>query len=245
MVLAVALGLAAANALRSCSTAQKSPYDWANLSTNGSFYAYTENGQVVSSVGVDVSDHQGQIDWNAVAQSGVEFAFVRVGRRGTTEGSLYADKRYRENIQQAQQAGLTVGAYFFSQATTEDEARQEAAYLRQLLEGLELTGPVAFDLEVTPDSRISNLTQKQASACARAFCQEVADLGTGPILYGNKQDLQLFDRDLLRTYPIWYAEYHTAAPASTLPFTYWQYTESGQVPGISTPVDVNLRMKNA
>lgn len=221
----------------------QSPYDWSNLNTSSAYYAYSENGKVVSAVGVDVSDHQGQIDWNAVAQSGVRFALVRVGNRGTTEGGLFEDERYRENIQGAQAAGLTVGAYFFSQATTVQEAQEEARFVKERLSGLELTGPVAFDLEITPGSRVEGLTQTQATACARAFCQEAASLGTGPMIYGNSADLELYDQKLLSDYPLWFAQYQTESPACTLPFLIWQYTDSGQVPGIATPVDLNLLMK--
>ena len=244
-VLALLLGLGISAALRGCDLGQtqKSPYDWSNLDTSGTYFAYKEDGKVVSAVGVDVSDHQGQIDWNAVAQSGVSFALVRVGNRGTTEGGLFEDSRYRQNIQGAQEAGLTVGAYFFSQATTPQEAKEEAQFVKDLLNGIELSGPVAFDLEVTPGSRVEGLTQTQATACARAFCQEVASMGTGPLIYGNSSDLELFDQELLGDYPLWYAQYQTRQPSCTLPFIMWQYTESGQVPGIGTPTDLNLLMK--
>ena len=244
-VLALLLGLGISAALRGCDLGQtqKSPYDWSNLDTSGTYFAYKEDGKVVSAVGVDVSDHQGQIDWNTVAQSGVSFALVRVGNRGTTEGGLFEDSRYRQNIQGAQEAGLIVGAYFFSQATTPQEAEEEAQFVKELLSGIELSGPVAFDLEVTPRSRVEGLTQAQATACARAFCQEVASLGTGPLIYGNSNDLELFEQELLDDYPLWYAQYQTRQPSCTLPFIMWQYTESGQVPGISTPTDLNLLMK--
>ena len=86
-----------------------SPYDWSGLERSGDRLAFRENGEVRSQFGVDVSDHQGAIDWSAVASDGVDFAFVRVGNRGYTEGALYADARYAENIDNATSAGLDVG----------------------------------------------------------------------------------------------------------------------------------------
>ena len=112
-----------------------SPYDWSGLERSGDRLAFRENGEVRSQLGVDVSDHQGAIDWSAVASDGVDFAFVRVGNRGYTEGALYADTRYAENIDNATSAGLDVGAYFFSQAVSVEEAREEAEFVLRLLAG--------------------------------------------------------------------------------------------------------------
>ena len=106
-----------------------SPYDWSGLERSGDRLAFRQDGEVRSQLGVDVSDHQGAIDWNAVAGDGIDFAFVRVGNRGYTEGALYADARYAENIEGATSAGLNVGAYFFSQATSVEEAREEADFV--------------------------------------------------------------------------------------------------------------------
>ena len=103
-----------------------SPYDWSGLERSGDRLAFRENGEVRSQLGVDVSDHQGAIDWSAVASDGVDFAFVRVGNRGYTEGALYADTRYAENIDDATSAGWDVGADFFAQAVSVDEARENA-----------------------------------------------------------------------------------------------------------------------
>ena len=122
-----------------------SPYDWSGLERSGDRLAFRENGEVRSQLGVDVSDHQGAIDWSAVASDGVDFAFVRVGNRGYTEGALYADTRYAENIDNATSAGLDVGAYFFSQAVSVEEAREEAEFVLRLLAGRYLALPVAYD----------------------------------------------------------------------------------------------------
>jgi GH25 family lysozyme M1 (1,4-beta-N-acetylmuramidase) len=111
----------------------------------GGFLTYAGDGP--SYIGVDVSSYQGQIDWEAVRAAGVEFAIIRVGYRGYTEGELYEDTCFRQNMEDALAAGLEVGAYFFSQAVTEDEAREEAAFVLELLEGYDLAYPVVFDWE--------------------------------------------------------------------------------------------------
>lgn len=141
-----------------------SPYDWSGLERSGDRLAFRENGEVRSQLGVDVSDHQGAIDWSAVASDGVDFAFVRVGNRGYTEGALYADTRYAENIDNATSAGLDVGAYFFSQAVSVEEAREEAEFVLRLLAGRYLALPVAYDHEPVADGagRANNMDPRNA-----------------------------------------------------------------------------------
>ena len=156
-----------------------SPYDWSGLERSGDRLAFRENGEVRSQLGVDVSDHQGAIDWSAVASDGVDFAFVRVGNRGYTEGALYADTRYAENIDNATSAGLDVGAYFFSQAVSVEEAREEAEFVLRLLAGRYLALPVAYDHEPVADGagRANNMDRETLTACARAFCERLEQGG--------------------------------------------------------------------
>ena len=173
-----------------------SPYDWSGLERSGDRLAFRENGEVRSQLGVDVSDHQGAIDWSAVASEGVDFAFVRVGNRGYTEGALYADARYAENIDNATSAGLDVGAYFFSQAVTVEEAREEAEFVLRLLAGRYLALPVAYDHEPVADGagRANNMDRETLTACARAFCERLEQGGYGTMIYGNSGDMARYDR---------------------------------------------------
>ena len=161
-----------------------SPYDWSGLERSGDRLAFRENGEVRSQLGVDVSDHQGAIDWSAVASEGVDFAFVRVGNRGYTEGALYADARYAENIDNATSAGLDVGAYFFSQAVTVEEAREEAEFVLRLPAGRYLALPVAYDHEPVADGagRANNMDRETLTACARAFCERLEQGGYGTMI---------------------------------------------------------------
>lgn len=219
-----------------------SPYDWAGLQQDGDRLSYYEDGQLRSQVGVDVSDHQGVIDWQSVASDGIDFAFVRAGNRGYTEGALYADERFAENLDGAQAAGLNAGVYFFSQAVTPDEAREEADLVVELLAGRTLQLPVAFDHEPVTDAagRANNMMGEELAACARAFCERIEAAGYSTLIYGNKQDIAHFGGDTLDERPVWLAEYDVAPPTAQFDFIMWQYTNGGTVAGIPTSVDLNI-----
>lgn len=223
-------------------TGYVSPYDWSGLERSGDRLAYYEDGVLNSRFGIDVSDHQGSIDWNAVAADGVEFALVRVGNRGYTEGVLYADDRYAENIDGATSAGLDVGAYFFSQATSVQEAREEAEFVLNLLSGRYLALPVVYDHEPVNDTagRANALDRETLTACARAFCERIEQGGYSTMIYGNSGDMARYDRAGLGGRPVWFAEYDAAQPHAQFDFVMWQYTNAGTVAGIGTNVDLNL-----
>ena len=135
-----------------------------------------------------------------------------------------------------------MGVYFFSQATTEDEAREEAAYAVQQLDGATLDYPVVYDLEpdVSDDARTKNLSADQATANARAFCAAIQQAGYTPMVYLNKADAtSQFDLSQLQDYPLWYAEY-TDQPSLGFDFALWQYTSTGSVFGIDGNVDRDI-----
>ena len=220
------------------------PYEWENLSYDAQGRAhYIVDGKELTSTGVDVSSHQGYIDWEAVASDDIQFAMLRIGYRGSTEGGIRADELFETNLKGAQNAGLKVGVYFFSQAITVEEAREEANFvLQQLREAgiTELELPVAFDLEPSPDysGRADNLSPAETNAIARAFCTTIQEAGYRVIVYGNKVDLNRFDLVSLDE-PIWLAQY-VDQPDVNFNFLIWQYTSTGQVDGITGSVDLNL-----
>lgn len=220
-----------------------SPYDWTGLSRTGDFMSYTEDGQKKSQVGVDVSEHQGAIDWWAVANDGVQFAFVRAGARGYTQGTLSADDHFTSNIDGAEAAGLDVGAYFFSQATNVEEAQEEADFVLELLDGRSLELPVVFDHEpvTDPSGRANNLDKATLTACANAFCERIEAAGYRTMIYGNSGDMARYNRADLGGRSVWFAEYGTGIPSALFDFACWQYTNNGTIDGISTPVDLNIR----
>ena len=224
------------------------PYEWENLSYDAQGRAhYIVDGKELTSTGVDVSSHQGYIDWEAVAADDIQFAMLRIGYRGSTEGGIRADELFETNLKGAQNAGLKVGVYFFSQAITVEEAREEANFVLQQLRkaGItELELPVAFDLEPSPDysGRADNLSPAETNAIARAFCTTIQEAGYRVIVYGNKVDLNRFDLVSLNE-PIWLAQY-VDEPDVNFNFLIWQYTSTGQVDGITGSVDLNLDFSN-
>ncbi len=219
----------------------KSPYAWSNLDRSDGRYAYFENGAIASKLGIDVSEHQGAIDWGDVATDGVEFAMLRIGSRGTTEGGLYEDARFEENYAGAKAADIEVGVYFFSQAVSVEEAQQEADYVISLLAGRYLELPIAFDHETTASyGRANDIDASVISACAKAFCERVEAAGYSTMIYGNASDLSRYSAADIGSRPIWLAEYDVPAPTAQFDFSIWQYTNGGSVAGISTAVDMNI-----
>jgi GH25 family lysozyme M1 (1,4-beta-N-acetylmuramidase) len=194
-------------------------------------------------IGIDVSEHQGTIDWQAVAGNGIDFAFVRVGARGYTAGGLITDTQFEANIDGARDAGLLVGAYYFSQAINVDEAVEEAEFVIRLLNGRPLDYPIAYDFETVSDSqaRGNHVSYQQMIDNARAFCDRIQAAGYSVMLYGNGRDLLRYGYEFLAEYEIWYAEFNVTIPR-TRPFEYtiWQFTSLGKINGINNNVDLSL-----
>lgn len=196
--------------------------------------------------GIDVSEHQLEIDWAAVAESGlVDFAIIRVGYRGYTEGGLFADEYLEENLQGASENGIPVGVYFFSQAVTQAEAIEEAEYVLELIDGYELDYPIYFDWEpVEPtDARTYELDGTTMTDCAIAFCQTIEDSGyTAGVYFYRHIAYYDYELDRIADYEFW-----IGAPADVPDFYYayntWQYSFTGVVDGIEGDVDMNLRFE--
>ena len=196
--------------------------------------------------GIDVSDHQGDIDWKEVAGAGYEFVFIRLGFRGYgEEGTLNEDTRAIEYLRGAENAGLQVGAYFFSQAVTEEEAEEEAEFAAEIIErsGVKLDLPLVYDPEYVPGvkGRANNISGEQVCLNTDAF-RDAAEsaIRCKVALYTNLYwEYNLFDAETLNEYEIWYADYQDV-PETPYHFTWWQYSESGTVPGIKGPMDLNL-----
>jgi GH25 family lysozyme M1 (1,4-beta-N-acetylmuramidase) len=192
--------------------------------------------------GIDVSEFQGQIDWEQAADSGVEFAFLRLGYRGSTEGGLYTDERFEENLAGAAGAGVSVGVYFFSQALDGEEAVREAEFVLDVLNGRTLDLPVMFDWEPvdTEGARTAGLGAQAVTECAAAFCGRIAETGLSAGVYFNRQQgYYVYDLSRLKDYVLWVSD-----PGVWPNFYYavdvWQYSFSGTVPGIGAPVDRNI-----
>ena len=224
----------------------RNPYDRENFSLDErGRVTYAAEGRSAKT-GVDVSFYQQDIDWQAVAADGIDFAIIRLGYRGYTEGGLMMDERFQANIQGALDAGLEVGVYFFSQAITPQEAEAEAAFVLNAVEDYEITYPIAFDWEPITGgqtARTDGLTGEMLTQCAAAFCAKVAEAGYESAVYFN-QDLGYLHYDLreLTDYTLWLAEYDTK-PDFYYHFDLWQYTHTGTVAGIQGNVDLNLDLQ--
>lgn len=195
-------------------------------------------------VGIDVSTHQGLIDWEQVRDAGVTFAIVRAGYRGSTRGELYEDELFWDNLNGAKEAGLKVGVYFFSQAMTVEEAEEEAAFVLDLLDGEPLELPVYFDWEqIAGTSRITDPGLLPLTDCSVAFCEAVRQEGYTPGVYFNQDyGYAYLDFTRLQTYDMWLAEYGDN-PTFRYHYDCLQYTDAGRLPGIDTTVDMDLIFK--
>lgn len=192
--------------------------------------------------GIDVSTHQKDIDWPSVAADGIDFAILRLGHRGYTEGGLFLDQTFEQNLRGALDAGLEAGVYFFSQAVTPEEAEEEADYVLEVLDGQALSFPVAFDWEPIPgdEARTDGLDGETMTRCAAAFCKRIEDAGYRAAVYFNQtQGYLRYDLRELTDYALWLAEYD-AVPDFYYHFDLWQYSHTGRVDGIQGDVDLDL-----
>ena len=194
--------------------------------------------------GIDVSEHQHEIDWAQVAASGVDYAYVRLGYRGYTEGGLFEDPYFRANVEGALANGLQVSVYFFSQAISVQEAIEEAEYVLARIRDYNITLPVVYDWEKINGemaARTDNLDFSILNDCAVAFCDTVKNAGYEPAIYFNRH-LGYYGYDLSRMtdYDFWFALPESSFPNFYYAVDMWQYSFTEQVPGIAEPTDMNL-----
>ena len=198
-----------------------------------------------SLVGIDVSEFQDTIDWKKVKEDGIDFAFLRLGRRGASTGLLYLDQEFENNYKGVKENSIPVGVYFFSQAINDKEIDEEVAFVLEHLKGKELNLPVVFDLEEvfledeTP--RANFMSKEEKTARALRFCTKIEESGYRAMIYtGLYWARDSYDMEQLDRFPIWFAQYGADYPGLEYPFEIWQYSESGTVNGISQPVDMNI-----
>lgn len=192
--------------------------------------------------GIDVSAHQGDIDWAAVAGDGIAFAMLRIGNRGYSQGALSLDGQFEANLAGAAENGLMTGVYFFSQAVSVEEAQAEADFVLEALNGRALDLPVVFDWETidTDTARTDDVDPETATACCLAFCRAIQAAGYDAAFYCNGMLGYLqYDLSRLQGLDAWYAEY-ADYPGFAYAFRLWQYSKTGTVAGIDGAVDLNL-----
>lgn len=203
--------------------------------------------------GIDVSKHQGKIDWDQVGMSeNVSFVMIRSGYRGNESGKINIDSQFENNIEGAIKQEIPVGIYFYSQAITEEEATEEASWVIDRIGSYKIDYPVSFDFEGIGKNRVKNVTKEERTSFAVAFLNKIRDAGYTPMMYAsqngfnNKWDTPVF---VDNKYQLWCAKYPgnddgTLRPGSEpdIGFDYamWQYSCKGKVAGISGFVDLDV-----
>lgn len=212
--------------------------------SNG-YVEYVENGNVISHKGIDVSKHQGEIDWAKVAADGVEFAFIRVGNRGYGSGAIVEDPAFEANVVGAITNGIKVGVYFFSQAITEEEAVEEARFVLEKVAPYKLNCPIVLDVEKVSDSeaRMNKISKEQRTANTLAFLKAIEAAGYKTMLYHNMEMATMkLDMTQLEGYEKWFA-YYNKEMYYPYEYTVWQYSDKGKVNGINGDVDLNISFR--
>ena len=225
--------------------APRNDYVRGNFYRDGDYevMAYHDNeGQVTSKLVVDLSSFQEEIDFAALKKAGVYGVCLRTGFRGYGSGSLVEDDNFRTFYKDAKKAGLKIGVYFYTQATTEEEAVEEAEYVISLIKGKKIDLPVAYDTEgvYAEDARGDAIDVETRTDCAVAFCERIKQEGYEPMIYSNRNwFVQSLDMSRLYNYKLWIAHY---ADSTDFPYVYtgWQYTDSEVLPGSDTPIDASV-----
>ena len=190
-------------------------------------------------MGIDVSKWNGNIDWKAVKNSGVSYVIIRCGYRGSSQGALIQDSKYKQNIEGAINAGLKVGVYFFTQAIDKGEAMEEASMVLDLVKKYKISYPIFLDVEAS-GGRADKLSKEERTEICKTFCETIQKYGYTAGIYANKTWLNnKLDASALSKYKIWLAQY-AAKPSYTGTYHMWQYKDTGKVSGISGNVDLNI-----
>ncbi len=196
--------------------------------------------------GIDVSMYQAYstaIDWSKVKAAGVSYAIIRCGYRGWGNGKIVADSYFTQNIEGALAAGLQVGVYFYTQAITATEARQEADFCINSVKGYNITLPIYIDIEYADaNGRLdsANLSKASKTNICKAFANRIQSKGYTGGVYANKSwlETEINGKTLAQKYAIWLAHYATSTTYAN-EFSMWQYSSKGSVNGIKGSVDIN------
>lgn len=223
-----------------------------NTFSNGTFtkdannqITYSENGKVISHKVIDVSKYQTAIDFAKVKNAGVEYAMIRCGYRSYGSGILTEDTSFNDYAAEALKNNIKIGAYFFSQAINVEEAKEEADYVLNMVKPYQITGPIAIDVEEIFDDtyRQMHLSASQLTDVIIAFCDRIKEAGYTPMIYSNLSSfIGNIELDRLENYEKWFA-YYSDEPYFPYEISMWQYTESGNIDGITGNVDLNISFK--
>lgn len=189
-------------------------------------------------IGIDVSHWQGDIDFDALKEAGVEFIIIRVGTADGIDGDYVLDRKFIQNIEGANKVGIPVGIYFYSYADTKERAIADANWILEQIEGYDVDLPIAFDWENWSFYNDFNLSFFGLTDMANSFLDVFEDAGYEGMLYSSKNYLERIWLDT--NYPIWLAHY-TSQTNYEGDFDFWQLCNNGRVDGIDGDVDINIR----
>lgn len=226
------------------SKVKRHDYDVDKFTTGEDGYVRYKGDGYKSKVGVDLSRYQGEIDWNAVSETKISFAMLRLGYRGYTEGTLETDKYFFSYAEHAKEKGIDIGVYFFTQAINYDEGAAEAQFVIDKLQanGIDVAYPIVIDTEEmeVEEARANAISIKDRTEALVGFCDTIKAAGYTPMIYASRNWFaERLDMDKLGDYELWLAQY-SEKPDFPYDFRCWQYTNAGSVPGITGDVDLNV-----
>jgi len=196
---------------------------------------------VLTIKGIDVSKHQGNIDWAKVKKSGVDFAILRLGYTGTKTRKPTLDGKFRRNLAQCTKLGINVGVYYYSTAATQKQAQNEAKFIIKHLKNTKLQYPVYFDTE---DAMQAKLSKSALTSIVKEFCEVMEKAGYYVGIYSNKSWFaEQLNESKLKAYDKWIAQYNNKCTYKG-DYGMWQYSDKGKVSGIKGNVDLNKCYKD-
>lgn len=222
----------------------KHDYDFENLVNSSGKMKYFVNNKPASTWGVDISKDQDYVDFNKLKKAGVDFVMIRVGARGYQSGQISIDDYYADNIKRANDAGLYVGLYFISSATTELEAIEEANKVIEMIGDFRVTYPVAYVMKHngSDSARYDALSKNDKTIVARAFLNTIKEANLIPMVYGDKEWLikEIDLSKLISEFDMWLSQPNEETPDYPYKFAMWQYEDLGTVDGISGYVNFDI-----
>lgn len=220
----------------------KNKYDVNRFEYQDPLMKYYDDGKCISYMGVDISKDTGTVDFNKLKKAGIQFVMIRAGARGYGTGELTMDEMLLDNLQGATEAGLDIGVTFFSQATSNEEALEEANLIYDNIQDYKITYPIAFDMERIPGdvARTDRLTREEKSNIALCFLDALKNVGYKGIIYGDKEWLiKEINLSTVGAYDIWLSQEGTK-PDYPYKYSIWQYTQRGKINGITGDAHLNI-----
>ena len=192
-------------------------------------------------LGVDVSKWQGKIDYDKVKAAGASFVMMRIGVEGSSTRELSIDPFYEQNIEEAKKAGLKVGVYLYSIATSKDKAKEHAEWVIKTLNKEKLDLPIVFDWESWSSWNSYKISFHEINEIANIFIETVENKGYEGMLYSSKYYLETIWQNK-KGYPVWLAHYTNEGNKTNYTGKYkmWQLCSDGHIDGINGDVDIDV-----